>query len=126
MQTNQTKSNKLKRLVLCTEFLEDYKEEANLYTCYVYSYMLCKYSWFKSKNQSFFESQDSIAESCNISVSVVKKAIRFLENKGFVKIGKIPSKDNNKNVYVVEDKYGMYNYTKKASVEEEDDWEEPF
>lgn len=80
----------------------------------VYSYLLCKYQWFSSKGQDFFESQATIAESCRSKQSSVKLAIKFLTERNVVKVLKGKGYGNNNNVYVVEDRYKIYNNPDKV------------
>ena len=104
----QTKSNKLHKITLIYDLMDEYKDEATLHVANVYSYMLCKYNWFKSRNQKYFETQETIADGCRVSVSAVKTAIRFLTKNNLITVSKVPSAQHNKNQYTVLDKYNIY------------------
>ena len=80
MQTTPTttSTNKLHKITLIYSLMDEFPEEVSLHTANVYSYMLCKYNWFNSKKQDYFETQETIAEGCRVSLSAVKTAVRFL------------------------------------------------
>lgn len=132
MQTSS--NNKLHKITLIYSLMDDYPEEVSLHTCNVYSYMLCKYNWFNSKGQKYFETQDTIAEGCRVSLSAAKTAIRFLLKHQMIEVTKVPSKQHNKNMYVVKDVYGIYDKTSSSTKHkqpaynfiEEDDESLPF
>jgi len=50
----------------------------------VYSYMLCKHQYFKSSGNVYFESQESIAESCSLSRKTVNESISALQKIGYL------------------------------------------
>jgi hypothetical protein len=73
----------------------------------VYSYMHSKYCYMKSTNQEYFESQESIAKECGLSLRTVSTKVKELKNIGVI----VVTKDKcascyQKNVYVVNDMWG--------------------
>lgn len=98
--------------------MDEYPEEATLHIANVYSYMLCKYNWFNSKNQKYFETQETIAEGCRVSVSAVKTAIRFLTKNNLITVSKVPSAQHNKNQYTIADVYNIYSVNNEKHVKD--------
>lgn len=117
-----TSSNsKLNNIKLVFGIMDEY-EDCTYCHAIVYSYLLCKYSWFSKQNKEYFESQETIAESCRSKYGSVRGSIRWLESKGLVKVTKIKTKQHNKNAYIVEDRYaeystGVYSKPKESSYE---------
>jgi hypothetical protein len=111
MQTNPTVNKHLTSYQFAAQLMRDY-EDCTYCHAIIYSYMLCKYSWFNSKGKQFYESQEQIAESAPSSYGSVRNSVRWLENKGLVKVAKAKLGFHNNNVYEVIDKYGMYDYLK--------------
>lgn len=107
--TNQSSENKQKllhKITLSYGVMDEY--EASLHTATVYSYLLCKYNWFKSKDKEYFESQPEIVRGSRVSLSAVKSAVKFLVDKGLVQIKKRKTLNFCLNVYTVVDKYKVY------------------
>lgn len=105
---NQTEDKKyLTRVTYSFEITRDYKD-CKVTTALVYSYMLCRYEFFKSKNQQFFESTAEMADSINISESTVRLAIDWLKANDFVDVSKKKGMKHFNNCYVVHDKYNLY------------------
>lgn len=107
VQTQET-NKKLHKVTLIYALMDEFPEEATLHTTNVYSYMLCKYNWFSSNDKEYFETQETIAEGCRISLSAVKTAIRFLIKHKLITITKVEGKAFNKNKYTVVDRYDIY------------------
>ena len=99
----------------------DNNPDCTLTTAWVYSYMLCKYQWFKSKNQPYFESLSEISRASRIGQTSVKAAIKYLSNKGFVEVTKRKQALHYNNQYVVKDTYGVYKKLHKPSFVYADD-----
>lgn len=74
----------------------------------IYSYMLVKFVFFKAQNKQYFESIESIAESCCCSVATVKTSIKQLQKIGVVQVTKLAGARFNRNCYEVQDKYGVF------------------
>jgi len=100
-----------------SKLLTDYKficklgydnKDCTLHYAHVYSYMLCKYTWFNSLGQDYFESQEKISEACLMSVSAVKLAQKYLISKDLLVVSKRKTLAFNKNVYKVVDLYKAY------------------
>jgi len=109
-QENQTQTDDKKYLTHASysfEITREYKD-CKVTTALVYSYMLCRYEFFKSKNQRFFESTAEMADSINISESTVRLAIDWLKANGFVEVSKKKGMKHFNNCYVVQDKYNLY------------------
>lgn len=104
----ESSNKKLSKITLIYALMDEYPEEATLHVTNVYSYMLCKYNWFNSNNQKYFETQETIAEGCRVSISAVKTAIRFLLKHNLITVSKVPSAQHNKNQYTVVDAYNIY------------------
>ncbi len=103
----------LKSWIVVAALLDDNKD-CTLTTAWVYSYMLCKYQWFISKQQKYFESQTQISISTRVSQTSTKAAIKYLVNKGLVSVHKNSTKEKGQqsNTYTVKDIYCIY--TKRA------------
>ena len=99
--------NKLPTIKFVFGIMDEY-EDCTYCHALVYSYLLCKYSWFKSQKNDFFESQERIAESCRSKYGSVRVSIKWLESKGLLEICKSYSGNHNRNVYVVHDRYSAY------------------
>lgn len=113
MQTTET--NKLPKITLIYSLMDEFPEEVSLHTTNVYSYMLCKYNWFNSNKQSYYETQETIAEGCRVSLSAVKTAVRFLLKHNLITVKKVPSGKYNRNLYTVVDRYRIYTEVKPKS-----------
>lgn len=111
-QTNEPKQKLLKRITLSYGLIDEYN--ASLNTAAVYSYMLCKYMWFKSKDKEFFESQPEIVKGSRVSLTVLKASIKFLVEKGLITIKKRKAQNFTLNVYTVVDRYGIYEWIRKS------------
>lgn len=73
----------------------------------VYSYMHSKYCYMKSMNQEYFESQESIAKECGLSLRTVSTKVKELKNVGVIVVTKDKCASGyQKNVYVVNDMWG--------------------
>lgn len=105
-QTNPPKQKLLPKITLSYGLMDEY--DATLHTATVYSYLLCKYTWFKSQGKEYFESQPEIVRGSRVSLSAVKVAVKFLIDKGLVTVKKRKTLAFNKNVYTVVDKYKIY------------------
>ncbi len=79
----------------------------------VYSYMLCKYQWFKSLGKNYFESQQEIADSCRSTLPTVKLSIKWLVGKGLVQKSSQKGVKHNNNLYVIDDVFGIYKKKEK-------------
>lgn len=112
IQTNESKPKLLNRITLSYGLIDEYN--ASLNTAVVYSYMLCKYMWFKSKDKEFFESQPEIVKGSRVSLTVLKASIKFLVEKGLITIKKRKAQNFTLNVYTVVDRYGIYEWLKKS------------
>jgi len=110
-QTNQTKQKLLPKITLIYALMDEYPE-VTLTTATVYSYLLCKYTWFNSQKKEYFESQPEIVRGSRVSLSAVKVAVKFLEQNGLVKVMKRKTLAFNKNLYSVFDKYKIYDKIK--------------
>lgn len=133
MQTpNQAQDkSKLDSFRFVAKLIDDY--DAPLGYVVVYSYMLCKYSWFKSQGKFYYESQEKIAEGARLSAMTVKKAVKWLSANNFIEVSKKKGALYYNDQYVVEDKYGIYSKIqnkptqKKLFIEElADDDQVPF
>lgn len=107
VQTKET-NKKLPKITLIYSLMDEFKEEATLHVANVYSYMLCKYNWFSSNSKDYFETQETIADGCRVSLSAAKVAIRFLIKHKLITVDKVKGKEFNKNKYTVVDRYGVY------------------
>lgn len=107
MNKEKIKNTKLSNIKLVFGIMDEYKDCTYCHAI-VYSYLLCKYYWFKKQNKEYFESQETIAESCRSKYSTVRNSIKWLEEKGLVKVAKVHTRQYNKNAYVVEDRYMEY------------------
>ena len=117
MNETQEAPKKLSNIKFVFGVMDEY-EDCTYCHALIYSYLLCKYSWFKSKGQQFFESQEKIAESCRSKYGSVRGSVRWLQSKGLITVRKVKSVDYLKNIYFVEDRYGAYlNMTKDNYVE---------
>jgi hypothetical protein len=105
-QTNPLKQKLLPKITLSYGLMDEY--DATLHTATVYSYLLCKYTWFKSQDKEYFESQPEIVRGSRVSLSAVKVAVKFLLDKGLVQIKKRKALNFCLNVYTVVDKYKVY------------------
>lgn len=110
MQTN----NLLDSWVVVPAILDQHKD-CTLATAWVYSYMLCKYQWFKSKKQEYFESQTEISKSARVSHASVKLAIKYLKDKALIEVSKKKGSMHYNNQYVVKDVYGVYSKLNKPA-----------
>ena len=112
MQANNNSPGEQKLLldswVLIPRILDHHKD-CTITTAWIYSYMLCKYQWFKSLNQEYFESQSEISTSARVSQFSVKQAVKYLREKGFLEVSKRQGAVHFINQYVVKDVYGVYN-----------------
>lgn len=131
-QTNQSKPKLLNSWPYVAGIVDEFSD-CTYTTAIVYSYMLCKHSWFKTKGQGYFESQEQIAESARIPLRSTKTAIKWLSQKGLLKIKKQGSGMHSHNVYDVVDKYSVHKPTQLKKVEpprplwiEENEDVEPF
>lgn len=111
----ETTNNKLSNIKLVFGVMDEY-EDCTYCHAIVYSYLLCKYSWFKSQGKQLFESQEKIAESCRSKYGSVRGSVRWLLAKGLITVGKVHSGLHNKNVYTVDDRYGAYTDMQKKVV----------
>jgi hypothetical protein len=75
----------------------------------VYSYMLCKYTWFNGQGKTYYETQDKISEGARTAIASTKTAIKWLSQNGFIEISKRKGGLHFNNQYVVHDRYGIYN-----------------
>lgn len=118
--TNQTNQNKPKLLGSWPYVagIVDEFTDCTYTTAIVYSYMLCKYSWFKTKGQGYFESQEQIADSARIPLRSTKTAIKWLSQKGLLKIKKQGCGMHSHNVYDVVDKYSVHKVMQPKKVEQ--------
>lgn len=110
MQKNknqQTNEEDLKYVMLPRKMFKDY--DVTLTTVSVYAYMLARYKFFKSLNKEYFESIEAIAENCFCSTASVKTALNFLCKNALLERGKLKGATFNKNVYVLHDKYSLFN-----------------
>lgn len=105
MQNKQ--QQKLSTIKFVFGIMDEY-EDCTYCHALVYSYLLCKYNWFKKQNSTFFESQERIAESCRSKYGSVRVSVKWLESKGLLEITKSHSGQHNRNVYVVHDRYNAY------------------
>lgn len=110
IQTNESKPKLLNRITLSYGLIDEYN--ASLNTAVVYSYMLCKYMWFKSKDKEFFESQPEIVKGSRVSLTVLKAAIKYLVEIKLITIKKRKAQNFTLNVYTVVDRYGIYDWVK--------------
>ena len=106
MEQKQQK-NKLDNIKLVLGIMDEF-EDCTYCHAIVYSYILCKFMWFKNQKKEYFESQTTIAEGCRSKYGSVRGSIRWLESKGLVNVTKVKSKDHNKNAYLVYDRYEAY------------------
>lgn len=104
-----TRQNKLLDSWTAIPAILDQYTDCTLATAWVYSYMLCKYQWFKSKQQQYFESQSEISKSARVSLSSTKLAIKYLKDKQLIEVTKKKGAMHFNNQYVVKDVYGVYN-----------------
>ena len=100
----QEKNTRLNYFTYVVALQYEYKEISTQVTV-IYSYMLVKYSFFKSKAKQYYESIESIAENCVCSTATVKTALKQLSTLGLITISKLQGAKYNKNCYQVEDRY---------------------
>ncbi len=85
-------------------------------TAVVYSYMLSRFTWFKTNKLEYFDSQEQIAAATAISASTVKRSIQILcENKYLDSIAVKHGRFLN-NKYVVIDVHGTYSNLPRLKV----------
>jgi hypothetical protein len=115
MQTpNKPVSDKrLDSFTFVAKLIDEY--EVALGFAVVYSYMLCKFTWFRTQGRQYYESQEKIAEGCRVSSMTVKKAIKWLSSNGFIDVSKKKGALYYNNQYFVHDKYSVYNKVKQSS-----------
>jgi hypothetical protein len=65
---------KINNLVFPISFLEDYEESSPM-TALIYSYMLCRFATLTLSDDTYYETADSIASNCKVSVSGARGAI---------------------------------------------------
>ena len=107
-------NNLLDSWVVVPAILDQY-QDCTLSTAWVYSYMLCKYQWFQSKKQAYFESQLEISKSARVSHASVKLAIKYLKDKALIEVTKKKGSMHFNNQYVVKDVYGVYSKLNKPT-----------
>lgn len=114
----QTETKLLKRWSYVVGIVDEF-EDCTYTTAIVYSYMLCKYVWFRTLKQDYFETQEQIATSSRIALRSTKTAIKWLTAKGFLKIKKNGRGLSCNNVYEVVDKYDCYTDIQKPKATKE-------
>lgn len=113
--TTLKKSNEFNKWTFVSNILLNEWCTAN--TAIVYSYMLSRYTWFKSKGQDYFESQEAIMNAVHLSESTIKRSIKTLKEHGYLDVKSIRCQQFKKNVYVVLDKHGTYDNLKNSTTD---------
>lgn len=103
----QAEKKYLRRYTFAADILGDHKD-CSYSTAIIYSYMLCRYNWFKSMGKQFFESTTEIADNCHSKDATVRLAIQWLKKEGYLDVGKKKGMLHNNNTYIVHDKFGLY------------------
>lgn len=109
-ESNQTRGKDkkfLKHFTYAADLVLEY-DDCKHNTAIVYSYMLCRYEFFKSKNQGFFESTAEIADSLRMAESTVRLAIDWLKKNELIFVDKKRGIKHFNNIYTVVDKFKLY------------------
>lgn len=106
-------------------------EWATLATITIYSYMLNKYLFFKSKGNEYYESEVQIGLFLNLTSKSVQRAIKLLKEHSFLDYKLVHKGTSFVNVYVVNDVFGLYSENKTNTNShyarlEEQECDEPF
>ena len=95
------------------------QEELSLSAKVIYSYMLWRYNFFKKDNKQYFESQETVAQVCDVSRKTANEGIQKLCSLGWITAKKSTMQTS---TYTVKDVFGVYTKRQQGLPEEQ----EPF
>lgn len=109
-QTQPQDKSKLDSFIWVPKIMDDH--DVSFGVTNVYSYMLCKYTWFCKQGRDYYESQESISEGSRTAIASTKTAIKWLRENGFIMVTKKKGALHFNNQYIVKDTYCVYSRQK--------------